>query len=392
MSKNTVDVVVVEEYQEEKNEEELEKEKMRMEEKKSKADELWTAVQVGDNKTLTTRVANILNRYPDTRDSDLTLQMRYWRVYDGVESENIDIKTMYGLEKLTSITRARAKIQNEYKLFQARDKVRQRRKTLEEQEKESQLLDKPSLGSIEVFSDETGKTDTYVFIAGIWFLNEQTTSKIQRDFFEWSRVKEKAGAKLPKEFHFKNLTSSNETELNLYKEFFDLIIRNGEMVSFKAVGANKTKLKRIGTSDLVMRLYYQFVRLGVQHEIKSERILLPKKINLTKDQDGESELVIESIKQEVGDNFKLHYDDRLIMDQLIAMEAHKSIFLQFADLFVASINRKYNNSGNNNKDKLADYILQSVHINEIKLAANKVEEKNIAAEDISDHSVLFLFD
>lgn len=102
------------------------------------------------------------------------------------------------------------------------------------------------------------------------------------------------------------------------------------MVSFKAVGANKTKLQRIGTSDLVMRLYYQFVRLGVQHEIKSERILLPKKINLTKDQDGESELVIESIKQEVGDNFKLHYDDRLIVDQLIAMEAHKSIFLQFA--------------------------------------------------------------
>lgn len=91
------------------------------------------------------------------------------------------------------------------------------------------------------------------------------------------------------------------------------------MVSFKAVGANQTKLQRIGTSDLVMRLYYQFVRLGVQ-----------QKINLTKDQDGESELVIESIKQEVGDNFKLHYDDQLIMDQLIAMEAHRSIFLQFA--------------------------------------------------------------
>ena len=130
------------------------------------------------------------------------------------------------------------------------------------------------------------------------------------------------------------------------------------MVSFKAVGANKTKLQRIGTSDLVMRLYYQFVRLGVQHEIKSVRIVVPKKINLTKDQDGESELVIESIKQEVGDNFKLHYYDRLIMDQLIAMEARRSIFLQFADLFVASINRKYNTPGTNNKDKLADYILQ----------------------------------
>lgn len=392
MAKKNIDVVGVEERQGEKSEEELEKERLKKAEKKSKADELWTAIQAGDNKNLTTRVANILNRYPDTRDSDLTLQMQYWRVYNGLDSENIDIKKLYKLEKLTSIARARAKIQNEYELFQARDEVKRRRKTLEEQTKESQLLDKPSFNSLDVFSDETGKTETYVFIAGIWFLHERTTSKIQRDFNAWSSEKEKAGVKLPKEFHFKNLASSNEIELKLYKEFFDLIIQNGEMISFKAVGANKTKLKRIATSDLVMKLYYQFVRLGVQHEIKSERISLPKKINLTKDQDGESELVIETIKQEIGDNFKLHYQDGLIMDQLISMEARKSIFLQFADLFVASINRKYNNPGKNNKDKLAEYILESVRINEIKLVASTVEEKDLDAKDNSDHSVLFLFD
>jgi len=392
MSKNTEDVVQVEGYEEEKSEEELEKDRMKKEEKKSKADELWKAIQAGDNKTLTTRVANILNRYPDTRDSDLTLQMQYWRVYNGLDSENIDIKKLYGLERLTSIARARAKIQNEYELFQARDEVKRRRKTLEEQEKESQLLDKPSYDSLEVYSDETGKTGDYVFVAGFWFLNASTSSKIQRDFLKWSSEKEKSGVTMPKEFHFKDLSNTNRDQLKLYKDFFNFIIQNGEMVSFKAVGVNQKKIKRMPVTELVIKLYYQFVRLGVEHEINSERISLPRKINLTKDQDGESELVIETIKQELGDNFKLHYDDRLIMDQLITMESHKNIFLQFADLFAAAINRKYNSPGNNHKDELANYILDSVRLNEIKFAASTVEEENIDAEDNSDHSVLFLFD
>ena len=146
------------------------------------------------------------------------------------------------------------------------------------------------------------------------------------------------------------------------------------------------------STDLVLKLYYQFVRLGVEHEINSTRISLPQKINLTKDQDGESELVIETIKQELGDNFKLHYENQLVMDQLIPVESHESIFLQFADLFAAAINRKYNNPGTNNKDELANYILETVRLNEIKIAASKVETKDIETEDNSDHSVLFLFD
>ncbi|MEK4404736.1 DUF3800 domain-containing protein [Sporosarcina sp. FSL K6-6792] len=391
MSESNEDVVD-EERPEEISEEEIEKEKVKTEERKSKADELWKAVQAGDDKKLTTRVASILNRYPDTRNSDITLQMQYWRVYNGITSDSVDLKDLYKLERLTSITRARAKIQNEYQLFRADTEVRRRRRTLEEEEKESQLLDKPSYKSIDVFSDETGKTANYVFVAGVWFLDSQYTSRVQRDFFKWSTEKEKAGVRLSKEFHFMKLPNNSNEQLELYKEFFDIIMQNSAMVSFKAVGVNKTKINRMPISDLVTKLYYQFVRLGVEHEIKSERISLPHKINLTKDQDGESELVIETIKQNIGDNFKLHHENDLVMDQLICMESEKSIFLQFADLFAASINRKYNSSGNNNKDRLAEYILDVVGINEINISAHEVNRDDLETEDDTDHSVLFMFD
>lgn len=394
MSEEIENVVEVTEEPKEKSENELEEERIKKEQKKSRADELLVAVQTGYDKNLITRVANILNRYPGARESDLTLQMRYWETYNGVKSNTVDLDDMYKLERLTAIARARAKIQNEYELFQATDKTRRTRRRLEEQEKESQLLDKPAVDSLDVFSDETGKTANYAFVGGIWFLHNKTTSSIHRNFLEWERKKIKAGTKMPKEFHFKDLSNKNENELQIYKEFFNLIIENAEMISFKAVGVNRSKVHKIGISELIRKIHYQFIRLGIEHEIDSQRILLPKKINLTKDQDGESELILTNIKQDLVDVFELHYKDSLVMDQFVTMKASKNIFLQFADLFVASINRKYNVEGNgdNNKDKLAEYILNAVQLNEIKISASKVEVEDLEARDVSDHSVLFLFD
>lgn len=361
-------------------------------ERKRKADALWRAVQMGENKHLTTRVANILNRYPETRNSDITLQIKYWQVYNGLISNFVDLTKLYTMERLTSISRARAKIQNEYKLFVADKEVRRRRRTLEEEEKEAQLLDKPSYGIINVFADETGKTEKFVIVAGIWSLNEQIASKVLRDFIKWLHAKEEQGIKIPEEFHFKNLNNRNNQELEIYKEFFNLIVQNGEMISFKAVAVNKSKVNRIPISDLVTKLYYQFIRLGINHEINSNRIQLPKKINLTKDEEeGESALVLETVKQNLADNFKIHHEDKLIMDQLISMPSHKNIFLQFADLFVAALNRKYNNPGNNNKDRLAEYILETVRIKEVRFSANQVELDEEGNTEEIDHSVLFIF-
>ncbi|MBT2701125.1 hypothetical protein J7E79_27955 [Bacillus sp. ISL-40] len=99
------------------------------------------------------------------------------------------------------------------------------------------------------------------------------------------------------------------------------------MISFKAVAVNKSKITRISISDLVTKLYYQFIRLGVNHEINSNRIQLPKKISITKDEEGESALILETLKQGLEDNFMIHYEDNLVMDQLISMPSHEHLFL-----------------------------------------------------------------
>lgn len=118
MSEKDLDVLdqienelIVEEIVSEGEEKSLEK----YAENKRKADALWNAVQMGEDKHLTTRVANILNRYPETRNSDITLQIKYWQVYGGLTSNFVDLTRLYKLERLTSISRARAKIQKDRK-------------------------------------------------------------------------------------------------------------------------------------------------------------------------------------------------------------------------------------------------------------------------------------
>lgn len=176
--------------------------KKKEEERKRKGDALWTAVQLGDDKNITLKVANILNRYPDTRNSDIELQIRYWQTYEGVTGDRIGLKRMTKLTKLTSISRARATIQNEYKLFVADEEVRKRRKALGDEEKEIQILNKPVYSKINIFADETGKDENYVIVGGVWLLDEQLMAKIMRDSINWSNQKSKQGIKVPEEFHF----------------------------------------------------------------------------------------------------------------------------------------------------------------------------------------------
>src|SRR5437867_2968602 len=87
----------------------------------ARRERLLHAVHSCQLNTMEERVAWLLNHYPKTRDSDITLQIRFWQNFqaDRFEGGDISVSDYYRLAKLTSLTRARALIQNKLKLFQA---------------------------------------------------------------------------------------------------------------------------------------------------------------------------------------------------------------------------------------------------------------------------------
>lgn len=278
-------------------------------EKRKKGEQLWMAVQAGETKHLITKVASILNRFPETRNSDVALMTKFWEVFQGHRGSSVSFEKLFELERLTSIARTRAKIQNEYGLFQADKKIRRFRQNKEEIQKEYEIATKPEIESIDIYADESGKNNDFVIVGSIWILSGG--GNLNSRLASWASEQKQNDSNIPDEFHFVKVKNDGKN-LHVYKDFMNLVIAEGHMSSFKAIAVNKTKITK-PIDDIITELFYQLVRNGVEHEKNTGRIALPKQISYFKDkEDGESALRLSQIQQSLIDNFKLHYEKILL--------------------------------------------------------------------------------
>ncbi|MGM0970835.1 MAG: DUF3800 domain-containing protein [Bacillota bacterium] len=361
-------------------------------EKRNKGEQLWTAVQAGETKHLITKVASILNRFPETRNSDVALMTKYWEVFQGHEGDQVSFEKLFELERLTSIARTRAKIQNEYGLFQADKKYRRYRQSKEEIQKEYEIATKPAIESIDIYADESGKNDDFAIVGSIWIL--AGGGILNARLADWSQEQKQIDSTVPNEFHF-NKIKNNGNNILLYKDFFNLVMSEGHMSSFKAIAVNKTKITK-PIDEIITELFYQLVRKGVEHDKNTGRIGLPKQIKYFKDkEDGESALRLSQIQQSLIDNFKLHYEDELTLNAFMSIDSRTSRLIQVADLFTGAINRRLNHqrknpSQLNAKDEFASYVYDLLNIVEISSPSHTLEEPH--DELTNDQSVIYVFD
>src|SRR5690349_20244093 len=117
------------------------------------ADGLLTRVAAGALNTVQEKVAWILNTFPRSRDSDIALQLAYWSHFDGYAGGSIEPDDLYRFSRLTTLTRARAKIQNEFRLFRPSTEVAAARGTLEEDERARAVQQRPDYPTFTVYAD-----------------------------------------------------------------------------------------------------------------------------------------------------------------------------------------------------------------------------------------------
>ncbi len=321
---------------------------------------LNNALASGRLDTLISRVASILNGFEETRNSDMVLKIKYWEIFEGFKGNFVDVNQMFRLTRDTSIARARAKIQNEYKMYQASDRIKAYRTDKEEIEKEIQLSTKPGTPSITLYTDESGKSnsDKYMIIGGLWILENDRVPSLHRHFAKWNSDN-KGPNNFPKEFHF---TEMRGAQLQYYKDFFTEMISLADMMSLKAVAFDRTSSKFKSIEEMIYALYYQHVHHGVEHEVKTGRIVLPRVINFWKDQEvGADNLFLDELKQHLVTNFEGYFKNKLTLNTFSPIDSKLSYLIQFADLYTGCINRKINSPGNitrNHKDEFADFVFE----------------------------------
>lgn len=279
------------------------------------------------------RVAFILSYFPQARNSDAELSWNYWNYFEKeiLGDGELTKEKLFKLTKQTSLSRARAKIQNEYKLFQADPEVKKFRRKLREEYSEENINDKPHQDSFFVYMDESGKTNEYLVIGSIWLFSfGPSILHKQKELLDWRKVND-----LKYEFHFKELNKSN---ISNFKKFVEKFIGLNPEIGFKGI-----VLKRKGIpdndkaiEDLTSHLLYK----GVLQEDFSNRAKLPRNLTLTidREEDGRDLLKLANVKERI----RSQKIKGLHLLNFVAEDSTGNEYIQMADLFSASLNRVVN--------------------------------------------------
>lgn len=346
---------------EELTQEELEK----IEKREIERQELLNSVVSGNLTSDRDRVAYLLSNYVGARNSDKFLVWKFWEIFhkEELSDKSLSQDSFFKLPSYSSLSRIRAKIQNEYNLFLADPKIRKRRGTLAEEIRIETVEDKPDGRPVTVvFLDESGKNDKNLIIGSLWQLEGGINSvHISSQLREW-----KLTQKIDYEFHFTKLSNS---KLGAYKAFFEKFLSLAPTIGFKCIiipnsGFTETTQP---LHDLIFHLLYK----GITKEHDSGRAVLPRQLQLFMDGDGQlgkDILLLENIKSRL----KSQLINGLTIGEFEAVDSKNNFFIQVADLFSSSINRVLNRTSEvyNQKDVLADHIFNLLAIDPSTLKTN----------------------
>ncbi len=287
--------------------------------------------------TVQTKVAWILNHLPDTRNSDVTLQLRYWEQFcgDRYQGGPIDPQLLFTLPRLTSLSRARATIQNTLGLYLADEDVRRHRGTLEDEVQDQQVHARNVPGSFSVYIDESGKTGDFLIVGSCWLLNGIESLNITRQLDSWRNE-----VNFHHELHFVDISRGN---IDRYMEALDILSEHAAALCFKSIAVERRGIRDID-SALEDMMHHLLVR-GVAHERDSGRATLPRTIQIWKDAENPArdQLLVANLQERLSNASRTEFDNDLVVGNIFANDSQSNPFLQFADLFVSSTNRRIQN-------------------------------------------------
>jgi hypothetical protein len=321
--------------------------------------ELLASLATGDFSSQRSRVAAILNQYPASRNSDVTLALKYWSTFqpDLYNEAGILPRDMFKLERLHYIVRARAKIQNEYGLFLADPEIKRRRRANEEKMEQAVLEDAAPRHVVKVFSDETGKNQRFVSVASVWVLSGRAVFTLDQAIRKWQESSRFSG----REVHF---ASFGRKDIDTLQEYLEVVLANREFLSFKVVAVERARTRR-SIEEVVQKLHEFMLIRGAEHEVESGRMSLPREMEVVLDEEQSLDpFVLSDLKNSVASACEAKYEKSLHIESIQAVSSRNSSIVQLADVVAGAVNRRLNHDGDRNfKDDMADMIFGMLDLN-----------------------------
>jgi hypothetical protein len=296
------------------------------------------------------KVAYILQRYPETRDSDTALAIRYWTAFqsDVLEQwERLDLDVLFDLDQMGTISRIRRHNQNSLRLFTASIYTRQQRDELQMEFSQYLAIQRPVDAEIRFYLDETGNEagKRYLGIAGICAMNWKQYEKHWSALADW-----RLAQGWTETIHFVDTgTTLQPKALAMLAQ----LQRRQSGLLFVGYAIPS----RGSTHQTKLSLFIQIIIDSLHHMNALNCLSTPRSLTVIKEaEDGFDELFLQQMGQYLSEQIAREFPTQVVFKKIEAVPKGREVLLECADLVAGGMQRRALYGGRNPKDALAEAV------------------------------------
>lgn len=294
------------------------------------------------------RVAYILHHFPETRDSDTALCIRYWKKFQAdvvSETQPLVLEVLFGLHRIETLGRIRRFIQNQLRLFRGMKETRKARNAMQVEFHEYLAARQQSLPEVRFYLDETGGDLTYTGIAGICVINWKQFEIHCAALEQW-----RSSQGWPETIHFSDI-GENKVERGV--ALLRQLQKRRSGVLFLGYAVNS----RGRTDRDQLTLFIQLVLDSLTYLRSQGCLTEPRSIRVFKEaQTGFDSIYLRQLSQQLGDAVALEFPGLLHVLPVEPVPKGRTVLLECADLIAGGMQRRALRKGTNPKDRLAEAV------------------------------------
>lgn len=303
--------------------------------------------------TVEHKVARILQQYPECRDSDTELAIRYWKKYQpDIISKNrpFSLDVLHDLQPMTTIVRCRQHVQNDLDLFQGAPRTRRRRGDLQ-MEFFQYLSEKKSVQpEITIYLDETG-TDgqsNYMGIGGICVMDNRQYELTLQQFINW-----RESLNHPETLHF---ADANSNTADFYIQLANQIskYRTGLMFFGYATEVRGARNQKI--ADLIIQLTSDIV--NYMH--KNGCLNSHRHLRIIKEAEAQFDSMhLDQLQKDIADHLYHNNNSLVSLTDISTRPKGRDVLLECADVIASSMRRRLTTNREIHKDRISDAVFNA---------------------------------
>jgi hypothetical protein len=280
------------------------------------------------------RVGLVLKDFPETRDSDTELVLRFWQRFESetlrawIPNRSLDV--LHDLERVDSITRSRRRIQNDLHLFEPTEWTKAQRQENQRDFLQYLSYQRDSDPELRFYLDETGSHGgEFVGVGGICIIDWGT---FEPHFAAMQAWRKDQG--WPHALHFADL---RDEDADKYISLLRQVLGRKAVVLFVAHGLPERAVKH----ESLFLLFVHLVLDSLEMVARLGCLQQPRAVRVIKEQDtGFDRVKLDRLEELLAQQIVHEFPGRAYLRKVESVAKGSDVLIECADVIASAVRRR----------------------------------------------------